>query len=36
MHIEKVHVTNFRSVDDSEELTVAPVNCLVGKNEAGM
>jgi len=33
--LEKVHVTNFRSVDDSEEFTVDPVTCLVGKNEAG-
>ncbi|MBD8064075.1 AAA family ATPase [Devosia sp. PTR5] len=29
------HVTNFRSVDDSEEFDLAPVTCLVGKNEAG-
>jgi len=35
MRLEKVHVTHFRSVDDSEEFTVEPVTCLVGKNEAG-
>ncbi|MFC3571591.1 AAA family ATPase [Paracoccus simplex] len=35
MKLEKVHVTNFRSVDDSEEFGVEPVTCLVGKNEAG-
>lgn len=35
MRLEKVHVTNFRSVDDSEQFTVEPVTCLVGKNEAG-
>jgi len=35
MKLEKVHVTNFRSVDDSEEFGVDPVTCLVGKNEAG-
>lgn len=35
MKLQKVHVTNFRSVDESEEFTVDPVTCLVGKNEAG-
>lgn len=35
MQLQKVHVTNFRSVDNSEEFTVGPVTCLVGKNEAG-
>ncbi|WP_132979291.1 AAA family ATPase [Pigmentiphaga sp. D-2] len=35
MELQKVHVTNFRSVDDSEEFTIVPVTCLVGKNEAG-
>lgn len=35
MKIEKVQVTNFRSVDDSEEFGVDTVTCLVGKNEAG-
>ena len=35
MKLQKVQVTNFRSVDDSEEFEVDPVTCLVGKNEAG-
>jgi energy-coupling factor transporter ATP-binding protein EcfA2 len=35
MQLEKVRVTNFRSVEDSEEFSVEPVTCLVGKNEAG-
>lgn len=35
MKLETVHVTNFRSVEDSEEFKVDPVTCLVGKNEAG-
>ncbi|MCW1432456.1 AAA family ATPase [Novosphingobium sp. JCM 18896] len=35
MQLEKVHITNFRSVDDSQEFSIDPVTCLVGKNEAG-
>lgn len=35
MQLELVHVTNFRSVDDSEEFPIDQVTCLVGKNEAG-
>ncbi|WP_428103046.1 AAA family ATPase [Candidatus Rariloculus sp.] len=35
MRLQKIRVTNFRSVDDSEEFDVDPVTCLVGKNEAG-
>lgn len=35
MHLQSVQVTNFRSVDDSELFELAPVTCLVGKNEAG-
>lgn len=35
MHLKSVQVTNFRSVDDSGEFELAPVTCLVGKNEAG-
>ena len=35
MKLKKIRVTNFRSVDDSEEFDVDPVTCLVGKNEAG-
>ena len=35
MMLKRIHVTHFRSVDDSEEFDVDPVTCLVGKNEAG-
>lgn len=35
MKLRKIQVTNFRSVDDSEEFEVDRVTCLVGKNEAG-
>lgn len=35
MKLETVHVTNFRSAEDSEQFQVGPVTCLVGKNEAG-
>lgn len=35
MKLETVHVTNFRSVEDSGKFAVGPVTCLVGKNEAG-
>lgn len=35
MRLQKIQITNFRSVDDSEEFDVDSVTCLVGKNEAG-
>jgi predicted ATP-dependent endonuclease of OLD family len=35
MRLSKVHITNFRSVEDSGEFDVAQVLPLVGKNEAG-
>ena len=35
MRLQKIQVTNFRSVEDSGEFDVDPVTCLVGKNEAG-
>jgi predicted ATPase len=35
MKLAKVHITNFRSVEDSDEFSVEQVTCLVGKNEAG-
>ena len=35
MQLKTIHVTNFRSVEDSEEFKVGQVTCLVGKNEAG-
>lgn len=35
MKLKKVHIKNFRSVEDSEEFDVDHITCLVGKNEAG-
>src|SRR5882762_569241 len=35
MRLAKVHVTNFRSVEDSGEFDLGQVLALVGKNEAG-
>lgn len=35
MQLIKIHVTNFRSVEDSGEFDAGQVVCLVGKNEAG-
>lgn len=35
MKLAKVHVQNYRSVEDSGEFAVGDVTCLVGKNEAG-
>lgn len=35
MKLQSVHVTNFRSAENSEVFTVSDVTCLVGKNEAG-
>lgn len=35
MKLIKAHITNFRSVEDSEPFKVDQVTCLVGKNEAG-
>ena len=35
MKLTAVHVTNFRSVEDSEEFQTPHTTCLVGKNEAG-
>jgi predicted ATP-dependent endonuclease of OLD family len=35
MRLVKIHVTNFRSVEDSTEFDVGQVLALVGKNEAG-
>ena len=35
MKLLTVHVTNFRSAEDSETFQLDPVTCLVGKNEAG-
>lgn len=35
MKLETVHVTDFRSAEDSEVFNVGGVTCLVGKNESG-
>ena len=35
MKLIKARVTNFRSVEDSEEFEIGDLTCLVGKNEAG-
>ncbi|MFL9913253.1 AAA family ATPase [Paraburkholderia sp. RL17-337-BIB-A] len=35
MRLNAVHVTNFRSVEDSGKFNVGNMTCLVGKNEAG-
>lgn len=36
MRLVNAHVSNYRSVEDSDEITVEPdVTCLVGKNESG-
>ena len=35
MKLVKAKVTNFRSVEDSNEFTIGDLTCLVGKNESG-
>lgn len=35
MRLTKVRITNFQSVQDSNEFEIGDVTCLVGKNEAG-
>ena len=35
MKLTRVHVTNFRCIDDSNPVDVGPSTCLVGKNESG-
>lgn len=35
MYIETVQVENFKSIADTGVFTLAPVTCLVGKNESG-
>lgn len=35
MKLAKVHITNFRSIQDSNEFHIGDITCLVGKNEAG-
>lgn len=35
MRLTKVHVRDFRCIEDSTEFTVSDVTCFVGKNESG-
>lgn len=35
MKLDSFKVTNFRSVEDSGDVTLGDIICLVGKNEAG-
>lgn len=35
MKLVNVHITNFRSIEDSQQFEVGDLTCLVGKNEAG-
>ncbi|ASF46227.1 AAA family ATPase [Methylovulum psychrotolerans] len=35
MKLLKAHITNFRSIEDSNEFEIGDLTCLVGKNEAG-
>lgn len=35
MKLETVQIENFRSIEGSNEFTLSPVTCLVGKNESG-
>lgn len=35
MKLKRMRVTNFRSVEDSDEFDITDLTCLVGKNEAG-
>lgn len=35
MRLKTAQITNFRSVEDSEEFKIGDMTCLVGKNEAG-
>lgn len=35
MLLTQVHITNYRSVEDSDPFEIDRVTCLVGKNEAG-
>ena len=35
MKLTKVHITEFQSIQDSNEFEIDDVTCLIGKNEAG-
>ena len=35
MRLAKVQIRDFRCIEDSGEFSIAPITCLVGKNESG-
>ena len=35
MVLKSIRIENFRCIEDSNEFSIEPVTCLVGKNEAG-
>ncbi|MBY0499288.1 MAG: ATP-binding protein [Nitrosomonas sp.] len=35
MKLISAHITNFRSIEDSNQFEISDLTCLVGKNEAG-
>ena len=35
MRLDRVQVTNFRSIDDSTGFKISDITCLVGKNQSG-
>ena len=35
MRLSKVQIREFQSIQDSTEIEVGPITCLVGKNESG-
>ena len=35
MKLKAIHITNHKCIEDSNEFSVGPVTCLVGKNESG-
>lgn len=35
MRLKTVRIHNYKCIDDSEEFSLAPITCLVGKNESG-
>src|ERR1700688_4760495 len=35
MKLIKAHIHDFRCIENSEQFSIGPVTCLVGKNESG-
>lgn len=35
MKLKTVHIQNYKSIEGSNEFSINPVTCLVGKNESG-